>query len=117
MDPKLRVAGVSLGANSGLVATELAVAWSTGSLAVLADAFHSGVDLIGSVVALAGIRMALRAADRRHAYGYGRYENAAALIQFVLIAIIGVAIIQAAVRRHQFGFQVTVTPLALAVVL
>jgi len=117
VDSKLRVAGVSLGANSGLVATELAVAWSTGSLAVLADAFHSGVDLIGSVVAIAGIRMALRAADRRHAYGYGRYENAAALIQFVLIAIIGVAVIQEAVRRHLSGFQVTVTPFALAVVL
>jgi len=115
--PKLQVAAISIGANAGLVATELAVALSTGSLSVLADAFHSGVDLTGSVVALAGIRMALRFADRRHAYGYGRYENAAALIQFVLIAIIGVAVIQEAVRRYFLGFQVTVTPVALGVVL
>jgi len=68
--PKLQVAAISIGANAGLVATELAVALATGSLSVLADAFHSGVDLTGSVVALAGIRMALRFADRGHAYGY-----------------------------------------------
>jgi len=115
--PKLRVAAISIASNAGLVATELGVALSTGSLAVLADAFHSGVDLTGSLVALAGIRMALRASDRRHAYGYGRYENAAALVQFVLIAIIGVTVIQEAARRALFGFRVEVTPLALAVVL
>ena len=115
--PKLRVAGVSIAANASLVTVELSLAWATGSLSVLADAFHSGVDLIGSVVALTGIWMALKAADRRHAYGYGRYENAAALVQFVLIAIIGVTVIQEAVRRFLFGFRVEVTPLALAVVL
>src|SRR3989304_8855893 len=88
--PKLRFAALSISANGSLVSVELALAWVTGSLSVLADAFHSGVDLVGSLIALAGIRIALRAADRRHAYGDGRYGHAAALIQFVLIAIIGV---------------------------
>src|SRR3990172_6197894 len=115
--PKLRVAAISIASNAGLVTTELGVALSTGSLAVLADAFHSGVDLTGSLVALAGIRMALRASDRRHAYGYGRYENAAALVQFVLIAIIGVTVIQEAARRALSGFRVEVTPLVLGVIL
>jgi cation diffusion facilitator family transporter len=115
--PKLRVAAISIVANAALVSIELAVAAATGSLSVLVDAFHSGVDLTGSLVALAGIRMALRVADRDHGYGYGRYENAAALIQFVLIAMIGVVVIQEAVRRYLFGFHVEVTPLALVVVL
>jgi cation diffusion facilitator family transporter len=116
VDPKLKVAAISIGANAGLVSVELIVAWATGSLSVLADAFHSGVDLTGSVVALSGIWMALKVADRRHAYGYGRYENAAALIQFVLIAVIGVTVMYEAVRRYLFGFEVTVSELALAVV-
>jgi len=115
--PKVRVAALSISANGSLVSVELALVWVTGSLSVLADAFHSGVDLVGSLIALAGIRMALRAADRRHAYGYGRYENAAALIQFVLIAIIGVVIIQEAIRRYLSGFRVEVTPLVLGVIL
>lgn len=117
MNPKLRVATVSIASNAGLVTTELAISWFTGSLAVLADAFHSGVDLTGSLVAFMGIRMALRTADRRYAYGYGRYENAAALIQFVLIAIIGVVVILEAGRRFLEGFAVDVTLFAIGAVL
>jgi cation diffusion facilitator family transporter len=114
--PKLKVAVISIAANAGLVSVELVIAWVTGSLAVLADAFHSGVDLTGSIIALSGIWMALRMVDRRYAYGYGRYENAAALIQFVLIAIIGVVVIYEAARRYLFGFEVAVSEIALAVI-
>jgi len=114
---RLKVAVLSIASNAGLVSVELVIAWLTGSLAVLTDAFHSGVDLTGSFVAFAGIRAALRGADRRHAYGYQRYENAAALIQFVLIAIIGVTVIGEAVRRYASGFEVHVTGYALAAVL
>ncbi|HII39773.1 MAG TPA: cation transporter [Thermoplasmata archaeon] len=117
MHPKLRVAGLSIGSNAGLVAVELTLAWITGSLAVLADAFHSGVDLTGSLVALSGILLALRAADTNHGYGYSRYENAAAFVQMVLIAIIGVTVIEEAVRRLLEGFTVHITLLALIAVL
>lgn len=116
MQPKMKVALISILANAGLVSVELAIVWATGSLAVLADAFHSGVDLTGSILVLLGIWMALRVADRSHAYGYRRYENAAALIQFVLIAIIGVTVMYEAVRRSVFGFSVVVSNLALVAV-
>jgi cation diffusion facilitator family transporter len=116
VEPRLKVALVSILANAGLVSVEFVIAWVTGSLAVLADAFHSGVDLTGSILVLSGIWMALRVADRTHAYGYHRYENAAALIQFVLIAIIGVTVMYEAVRRSIFGFSVTVSSLVLAAV-
>lgn len=116
MHAKLRVATISIASNASLTAVELTLAVYTGSLAVLADAFHSGVDLAGSLVALSGILMALRAADANHRYGYSRYENAAALIQMVLIAIIGVTVIEEAVRRLLEGFRVDITPLALVAV-
>ncbi len=117
MHPKLRVASLSIGSNAGLTAVELTIAWFTGSLAILADGFHSGVDLAGSLVAVAGITMALRGADARHRYGYSRYENAAALIQMVLIAIIGVTVIEEAVRRLLAGFTVQISSTALVAVL
>ena len=117
MHPKVRVASLSIGSNAGLTVVELTIAWYTGSLAVLADAFHSGVDLAGSLVAVSGIVMALRHADANHGYGYSRYENAAALIQMVLIAIIGVTVLEEAVRRLLEGFTVHITTLALVVVL
>ena len=117
MHPKLRVAVLSIGSNAGLVVVELTLAWYTGSLAVLADAFHSSVDLTGSLVALSGILLALRGADANHRYGYSRYENAAALVQMVLIAIIGVTVIEEAVRRLLEGFTVRVSLVALVAVL
>jgi cation diffusion facilitator family transporter len=116
VEGKLKVVAVSISANASLVVVEVVIAWATGSLSVLADAFHSGVDLVGSVVVLFGIWMALKVADRTHAYGYGRYENAAALIQFVLIAVIGVTVMYEAVRRSLFGFSVTVSNLVLVAV-
>ncbi len=113
MHAKLRVASLSIGGNAALVSAELGIAFVTGSLSVLADAFHSGVDLTGSVIAFWGISLALRRADRSHAYGYGRYENASALIQFVLIAVIGVTILVEAFRRAMYGFTINVSEVAI----
>lgn len=103
--------------NSVLIAIESVVALVTGSLSVIADVFHSGVDLTGSLVAFSGIFMALRSADRKYAYGYGRYENASALIQFVLIAVIGVTILIEGARRAISGFVVNVDSLAIVAIL
>lgn len=117
LHPKIRAATLSITANAGLALTELVIAVATGSLAVLADAFHSGVDFTGSVIAFWGIRQALRSSDQTHAYGYGRYENASALIQFVLIAVIGVTILVEVARRSIEGFQIDVSAGAIVVVI
>ncbi|HTV84304.1 MAG TPA: cation diffusion facilitator family transporter [Dyella sp.] len=65
--------------------------WS-GSLALLADAGHMLVDALALLLALLAARMALRPADARRTYGYGRMEVLAgfvnALTQFVLVGFI-----------------------------
>lgn len=65
--------------------------WS-GSLALLADAGHMMVDALALALAFAGARLALRPADARRSYGYGRLEVLAgfvnALTQFVLVGFI-----------------------------
>jgi cobalt-zinc-cadmium efflux system protein len=63
--------------------------WS-GSLALLTDGGHMMVDALALLMAYAGARMALRPADARRSYGYGRMEVLVgfvnALSQFVLVA-------------------------------
>lgn len=63
--------------------------WS-GSLALLTDGGHMMVDALALLMAFAGARMALRPADAKRSYGYGRMEVLVgfvnALSQVVLVA-------------------------------
>jgi cobalt-zinc-cadmium efflux system protein len=74
-----------------LVAEAVGGLWS-GSLALLADAGHMMVDALALALAFIGARMALRPADARRSYGYGRLEVLAgfvnALTQLVLVGFI-----------------------------
>lgn len=74
-----------------LVAEAVGGLWS-GSLALLADAGHMMVDALALALAFAGARLAMRPADARRSYGYGRLEVLAgfvnALTQFVLVGFI-----------------------------
>lgn len=62
--------------------------WS-GSLALLTDGGHMMVDALALLMAFVGARMALRPADAKRSYGYGRMEVLVgfvnALSQFVLV--------------------------------
>lgn len=72
-----------------MMLVEVAGGWWSGSLALLADAGHMLVDSLALLLALVGARMAVRPADARRSYGYGRIEVLVgfvnALSQFVLV--------------------------------
>jgi cation diffusion facilitator family transporter len=70
-----------------LVLAKLIVGVLTGSLALVSDAVHSGVDLIASILALFAIRAARKPADRDHPYGHGRAENLAAYTTGLLLLL------------------------------
>jgi len=81
---------------------EAAGGWWSGSLALLADAGHMLVDALALLLALVGAWMAVRPADARRSYGYGRIEVLVgfvnALSQFVLV---GWIVVEAIMRlRH-----------------
>jgi cobalt-zinc-cadmium efflux system protein len=77
---------------SVMMIVEVIGGWWSGSLALLADAGHMLVDCAALILALLAARMALRPADARRTYGYGRMEVLAgfvnALTQFVLVGFI-----------------------------
>jgi cation diffusion facilitator family transporter len=67
-------------ANLLLVGVKIGVGWLIGSLAVLGDAAHSGVDALNNVIALAAIHLAAAPPDEEHPYGHGKFETLGALI-------------------------------------
>jgi divalent metal cation (Fe/Co/Zn/Cd) transporter len=67
-----RTAKISVAAAIFLVAIKLATGLATGSLAFLAEAVHSGTDLVAALLTLFAVRVAVRPPDREHHYGHAK---------------------------------------------
>lgn len=85
-----------------LTAMKIVVGILTGSLGILSEAAHSGLDLIAAVVTFFAIHLSSRPPDRRHTYGYGKVENLSALFETLLLLLTCVWIIYEAIKRLFF---------------
>ena len=106
---KKRAAANSVLAALGLTGMKLVVGLISGSLGILAEAAHSGLDLVAALVTLIAVSISDRPADESHPYGHGKIENFSALIETVLLFITCAWIIYEAVRRI-FFYNVPVDP-------
>jgi cation diffusion facilitator family transporter len=98
-----RVALTSLVAAIGLVAAKLAAGAATGSLAILSEAAHSGLDAGATGLTYFAVRIASRPPDEEHPYGHGKAENISALIETVALFVLSVLIAKEAIARLQSG--------------
>lgn len=103
---KRRAALLSIGSNSALILLKVVAGTITGSVAILTEAMHSGIDLIASIVAFISIRKADEPADQDHPWGHAKIENLAAAIEGVLILVGSGVIVFESVRRLVVGSQV-----------
>ena len=94
---------------------KLIVGIATGSLGVLSEAAHSGLDLVAAVVTLFSVRVSDKPADADHQYGHGKIENFSAFIETGLLLMTCVWIIWEAVRRL-FYHHVEIEPTTAAFV-
>jgi cation diffusion facilitator family transporter len=119
---KARTAALSVLSNATLILLKLIAGTVTGSIAILTEAVHSSVDLIGSVVTYLSVRIAGEPADETHRYGHDKVENLAAAIEGVLVLIGSAAIAFEAIRRlaghgtdHNIGLGIAVVALSMTV--
>ena len=101
----------SLLAAVGLTAFKIVVGVSTGSLGILAEAAHSGLDLVAAGLTFLAVRFSGRPADSKHLYGHGKIENLSALAETFLLLITCVWIVWEAVHRlrlHRALVEVTI---------
>lgn len=113
---KAGAATLSVVSNLILIALKIAAGAITGSIAILTEAVHSGIDLVASVIALVSVRKADEPADRDHPYGHQRLENFAATIEGMLIIVGAGVIIYEATRRLVEGSEIEHLGVGLAVV-
>lgn len=62
------------------------------SSAMISDGIHSLTDVVATVVAVIGVRLAGKDADREHPYGHDRLECVASLILSAILILTGVGI-------------------------
>jgi cation diffusion facilitator family transporter len=100
---KGRAAASSVAGAVGLTGMKLVVGLSTGSLGILAEAAHSGLDLVAALVTWLAVRLSGRPADRDHLYGHGKIENLSALFEAALLVGTCAWIVYGAVERLSSG--------------
>ena len=92
---------IVLGLTGAYLLAEVAGAWITQSLALLADAGHMLTDVAGLALALLAIRFAERPATPERTYGYYRIEILAALMNGVVLIGISLYILYEAYERFR----------------
>src|SRR5712672_4661969 len=107
---KRAVAGNSVLAAFAITALKVAVGFTTGSLGILSEAAHSGLDLIAALVTYFSVRVSDKPADADHQYGHGKVENFSAFIETGLLLLTCVWIVYESIRRLFFHHSVHIEP-------
>jgi cation diffusion facilitator family transporter len=104
---KNKVAFVSVLAAIFLTGFKLLVGFITGSLGILSEALHSGLDLVAAVITLFAVKISNKPSDSDHHYGHGKIENFSALLETILLLVTCVWIISEATSRISSGEGLT----------
>jgi len=89
---------------------------TTGSLGVLSEALHSGLDLVAAVITFLSVRVSDEPADEKHPYGHGKFENFSAFVETGLLLLTALFIIYEAFSRL-FFHNVHIEPSLTAIVI
>ena len=99
---KKRAALLSVGSALLLVSLKTFLVVRTGSLGVLSEALHSGLDLLAAIITFLSVRMSDQPADEKHPYGHGKFENFSAFVETGLLALTALYIVYEAFHRLFF---------------
>src|SRR5262252_1416914 len=94
---KRSVAGNSVLAAVAITILKIAVGLTTGSLGILSEAAHSGLDLIAAVITFFSVRVSDKPADADHQYGHGKVENFSAFLETTLLLLTCIWIVYEAI--------------------
>jgi cation diffusion facilitator family transporter len=96
---KKRAALLSVGSAVVLLTLKTLLVARTGSLGVLSEALHSGLDFLAAIITYLSVRMSDQPADEGHPYGHGKFENFSAFVETALLLITAVFIIYEGIDR------------------
>jgi len=110
VSPLRRTALASVAAAVVLIAIKLVTGLAAGSLAFVAEAAHSGTDLVAALLTLYAVGVATKPADEGHLYGHGKAEHLAALAEAAFLILVSVVVAGLAVARLGGWIELEVEP-------
>lgn len=114
---KTSIARLSILSNLTLVVLKLAVGILIGSVSVISEAIHSGIDLVAAIIAYFSVRQSSRPPDAEHTFGHGKVENVSGTVEAILIFIAAGLIIWEAYGKLLHGVEIEDVSLGIAVML
>jgi len=106
---------LSVVVNAVLFAAKFWVGVVTGSVALMADAWHTLSDSLTSIFVVVAAKLASKKADKEHPFGHGRWELIASLLIGFILGVIGYEFLTDSIDRFQNRESVIYGTLALAV--
>ncbi|MEQ8235272.1 MAG: cation diffusion facilitator family transporter [Syntrophomonadaceae bacterium] len=116
-DRKARVALLSIVSNTTLITFKVIAGILSGSVSIISEAIHSGMDLVASFIAFYSVRTSAKPADKEHPYGHGKIENISGIAEGVLIFVAAGLIIKEAVEKIYHPVEIQQTTVAIGVML
>jgi cation diffusion facilitator family transporter len=96
---KINIALLSVISNVALLTMKLAVGFAIGSVAIISEGIHSGMDLLAALIALFSVEKSSQPADRGHPFGHGKVENISGTVEAALIFLAAGWIIYKAIHK------------------
>lgn len=84
--------------NLGVAFAKIGFGYSSGTISVLSDGFHSLTDGASNVVGLVGVYAARQPPDADHPYGHRKYETVAASVVTVFLLLVVIEVLRNAVN-------------------
>ena len=103
LSEKKNVALASVTAAVFITGFKIVIGILTGSLGIISEALHSGLDMVAAMITYFSVRVSDKPADKEHNYGHGKVENMSALIETILLLVTCIWIIYEAVHRLSSG--------------
>ena len=95
----VRAARTSIISNTCLTLVKALAGIFTGSVSIMSEALHSGLDLAAAIMAWMAVRKSREPADADHNFGHGKYESMSGLAEGMLILVAVGLIVWGAVHR------------------
>lgn len=99
LNNKTKVATLSVASNTFLTIAKIGIGFTSGSVSIISEGIHSGIDLVAAFIALFAVRESAKPADSRHTYGHGKIENVSGTVEAALIFVAAIMIIYEAIQK------------------